>query len=74
MAICSSCGGSGIKRIGEQRFQTCQDCLGRGVRQPVASPTTSSFTAHSVVASLEERAEKLNEVVLKTAVTVASAK
>ena len=74
MAICSSCGGSGIKRIGEQRFQTCHDCLGRGVLQPVASPTTSTFKARSVVDSLEERAGKLKEVVPKTTVTSAFAK
>ena len=74
MAICSSCGGSGIKRISEQRFRTCHDCLGRGVLQPVASPTTSTFSGHSVVGYLEERAEKLKEVVIKTAVISAFAK
>ena len=31
MAICSSCGGSGIQRISQQQFRTCQTCLGRGV-------------------------------------------
>ncbi len=74
MAICSSCGGSGIKRISEQRFRTCHDCLGRGVLQPVTFHTTSTFPAHSVVSSREERAEKLKVVVIKTAVTSASAK
>jgi len=74
MAICSSCGGSGIKRISEQRFRTCHDCLGRGVLQPVASPTTSTFPSRSVVGSLEKRAQKLKEVVIKTAVTSAFAK
>ena len=34
MAICSSCGGSGIQRISMQRFRTCQVCLGRGVIAP----------------------------------------
>ncbi len=74
MAICSSCGGSGIKRISEQRFRTCHDCLGRGVLQPVASSTTSTFPSRSVVGSLEKRAQKLKEVVIKTAVTSAFAK
>ena len=74
MAICSSCGGSGIKRISEQRFRTCHDCLGKGVLQPVASPTTSIFPSRSVVGSLEKRAQKLKEVVIKTAVTSAFAK
>ena len=74
MAICSSCGGSGIKRISEQRFRTCHDCLGRGVLQPFASPTTSTFPGRSVVGSLEERAEKLKEVVIKTVVTSSFAK
>ena len=74
MAICSSCGGSGIKRISEQRFRTCHDCLGRGVLQPVASPTTSTFPARSVVGSLEEGSEKLKEVVIKKAVISAFAK
>jgi len=74
MAICSSCGGSGIKRISEQRFRTCHDCLGRGVLQPVASPATSTFPGRSVVGSLEERAEKLKEVVIKTVVTSSFAK
>ena len=74
MAICSSCGGSGIKRISEQRFRTCQDCLGRGVLRTDASPTTSTFPARSVVDSLEERAQKRKDVVIKTAVTSAFAK
>ena len=79
MAICSSCGGSGFKRMSEQRFRTCHDCLGRGVLQTVSSPTTSTFAERSVVESLEERAEKFKEVGpktvgLKTAVTSASAK
>ena len=74
MAICSSCGGSGIKRISEQRFRTCHDCLGRGVLQPVASPTKSTFPVRSFVGSLEERAEKLKEVVIKTVVTSSFAK
>ena len=74
MAICSSCGGSGIKRISEQRFRTCHDCLGRGVLRPVASPTTSTFPARSVVGSLEEGSEKLKDVVIKKAVISAFAK
>ena len=74
MAICSSCGGSGIKRISEQRFRTCHECLGRGVLRPVASPTTSTFPARSVVGSLEEGSEKLKEVVIKKAVISAFAK
>ena len=31
MAICSSCGGSGIQRINDERFRTCLACLGLGV-------------------------------------------
>ncbi|GCE64107.1 hypothetical protein OMCYN_00009 [cyanobiont of Ornithocercus magnificus] len=30
MAICADCGGSGIQRIGDQRFKTCLSCLGQG--------------------------------------------
>lgn len=30
MTICSSCGGSGIQRVGEQQFRTCLACLGQG--------------------------------------------
>ena len=29
--ICPHCGGSGIQRVADQRFRTCQDCLGQGV-------------------------------------------
>ncbi len=29
--ICPRCGGSGIQRVADQRFRTCQDCLGQGV-------------------------------------------
>ncbi|QNI47565.1 putative DnaJ type IV chaperone protein [Synechococcus sp. A15-60] len=35
MAICSSCGGSGIQRISQQQSRTCQTCLGRGVTAAV---------------------------------------
>ncbi|WP_170953740.1 hypothetical protein [Synechococcus sp. UW179A] len=73
MAICSSCGGSGIKRISEQRFRTCQNCLGRGVLQSV-STSSNSTTARSIVHSFEERAVKPKEVVFKTAATCVSAK
>ena len=31
MAICSSCGGSGIQRINDEQFRTCLICLGLGV-------------------------------------------
>jgi hypothetical protein len=27
---CPSCGGSGMLRLGDQRFRTCLDCLGQG--------------------------------------------
>jgi DnaJ-class molecular chaperone len=74
MAICSSCGGSGIQRISEQRFRTCQDCLGRGVLKPVASPSKSTFTGRSVAHSLEHTSEQSQEVVFKTAATSVSAK
>ncbi|QNI56101.1 putative DnaJ type IV chaperone protein [Synechococcus sp. BIOS-E4-1] len=73
MAICSSCGGSGIKRITEQRFRTCQNCLGRGVVQPV-STSIPSTTGGSVVHSLEERAERFKEDMFRAAATSASAK
>ncbi|QNI59595.1 putative DnaJ type IV chaperone protein [Synechococcus sp. BIOS-U3-1] len=67
MAICSSCGGSGIKRISEQRFRTCQHCLGRGELQPVYSSPKPALKDRSVVHALTERAEKSKEVVFKTA-------
>ena len=73
MAICSSCGGSGIKRISEQRFSTCQNCLGRGALEPV-STSSNAITGRCVVHSLEERAEQAKELMLKTAATSASAK
>jgi hypothetical protein len=28
--VCPSCGGSGMLRLGDQRFRTCLDCLGQG--------------------------------------------
>ena len=30
MTTCADCGGSGIQRIGDQRFKTCLSCLGQG--------------------------------------------
>ncbi|MEI7666642.1 MAG: hypothetical protein WCI65_11410 [Synechococcaceae cyanobacterium ELA263] len=27
---CSRCGGSGMLRLGDQRYRTCLECLGRG--------------------------------------------
>lgn len=40
--VCPSCGGSGMLRMGDQRFRTCLDCLGQG-RLPVmaAAPTVA---------------------------------
>jgi hypothetical protein len=29
-ASCSHCGGSGMLRLGDQRYRTCLDCLGSG--------------------------------------------
>ena len=75
MAICSSCGGSGIKRISEQRFRTCQDCLGRGVLQSVSSSRATSFTvAHSPGESIEKSSEVINRGLIKTVETSASAR
>ena len=28
--VCLCCGGSGIQRVADQRFRTCQCCLGLG--------------------------------------------
>ena len=38
--VCSSCGGSGLLRLGDQRFRTCLDCLGQG-RLPVVPAATT---------------------------------
>jgi hypothetical protein len=38
--VCPSCGGSGMLRLGEQRFRTCLDCLGQGHLPAVAAATT----------------------------------
>jgi hypothetical protein len=38
--VCSSCGGSGMLRLGDQRFRTCLDCLGQG-RLPVVPAATT---------------------------------
>lgn len=43
MAVCSSCGGSGVKRVSEGRFRTCQDCLGRGVHMQSSGSVTPVF-------------------------------
>ena len=74
MAICSSCGGSGIKRISEQRFRTCQDCLGRGELNPLEPLSKSTLCGHSSMRSLEERREHSPEVVIKATVSSSSAR
>lgn len=33
---CSRCGGSGMLRLGDQRYRTCLDCLGSGRLSPAA--------------------------------------
>jgi DnaJ-class molecular chaperone len=38
--VCPSCGGSGMLRLGDQRFRTCLDCLGQGRLSAVAAATT----------------------------------
>jgi DnaJ-class molecular chaperone len=38
--VCPSCGGSGMLRLGDQRFRTCLDCLGQGHVPAVAAATT----------------------------------
>ena len=38
--MCPSCGGSGMLRLGDQRFRTCLDCLGQGHLPAVAAATT----------------------------------
>lgn len=74
MAICSSCGGSGIKRISEQRFRTCQDCLGRGELNPLEPLPQPLFSGHSSTRSLEEQRDHSAAVVIKAAVTSSSAR
>ena len=36
---CSHCGGSGMLRLGDQRYRTCLDCLGSG--QPLLASRTA---------------------------------
>jgi hypothetical protein len=38
--VCPSCGGSGMLRLGDQRFRTCLDCLGQGHMPVVGAATT----------------------------------
>ena len=38
---CCTCGGSGMLRLGDQRFRTCLDCLGQG-SHPGLSPATTT--------------------------------
>lgn len=38
--VCPSCGGSGMLRLGDQRFRTCLDCLGQGHMPAVGAATT----------------------------------
>jgi len=74
MAICSSCGGSGIKRISEQRFRTCQDCLGRGEHKSDESSAKSTFSGHSAIHSLDQKLGQSAEVALRGAASSASAR
>ena len=30
VATCNRCGGSGMLRLGDQRYRTCLECLGKG--------------------------------------------
>lgn len=73
MAICSSCGGSGIKRVSEQRFRTCQDCLGSGELQTVDLQPKATFSDHSAH-TFEEKCGQSTEVVFKAATTSAFAR
>jgi hypothetical protein len=38
--ICQVCGGSGMLRLGDQRFRTCLHCLGRGRLEALSSDST----------------------------------
>jgi hypothetical protein len=50
--LCRQCGGSGMLRLGDQRYRTCLDCLGQG--QIPSDPGTQGlfFRAISVSASV----------------------
>ncbi|MFM7548906.1 MAG: hypothetical protein ACKO7Z_05100 [Cyanobacteriota bacterium] len=42
---CRTCGGSGMLRLGDQRYRTCLDCLGQGLNpglSPGRSPASSA--------------------------------
>ena len=47
---CPSCGGSGMLRLGDQRFRTCLDCLGQG-----QCPTAPAATTVAAVLQLDSR-------------------
>lgn len=49
---CRTCGGSGMLRLGDQRYRTCLDCLGQG-RNPGLPPATT--TADLLQGSLPRR-------------------
>lgn len=39
---CRTCGGSGMLRLGDQRYRTCLDCLGQGRSPGLSSATTTA--------------------------------
>jgi len=39
---CQQCGGSGMLRLGDQRYRTCLDCLGQGKVLQSTGATTAA--------------------------------
>ena len=51
--VCSTCGGSGTLRLGDQSFRTCLDCLGQGSLPALAAAETTAAVLGSNRAARE---------------------
>jgi len=52
---CPCCGGSGMLRLGDQRYRTCMNCLGQGRLLAATPATTFAEVLQAEVIPLEPR-------------------